>query len=290
MTQHIAKKHSEKQRDLKPNTDLEVGKELPFVYGNLPRGMLLEPLEDADPYYKNKNTFMVLNKSRTIFRFNATWCTFSPFSSTRRTAIKILVHPFFRLFILISVLTDCIFMSVTEMPKWGPILQDTLLGIYTFEILTKLIARGIWVEHFHFFGDPWNWLDFSVTLFEHITRYLALNSITILRISRNLRILKIIPLNQGLKSFVGILIHCLKKLTGVISLTLFFLSVFSLIGMGLFMGNLKHKCLRWPQENETATLHNRTENPYYSRGKTHLPSMLKKLKFFLANKQPSQKR
>jgi len=134
MTQHIAKKHSEKQRDLKPNTDLEVGKELPFVYGNLPRGMLLEPLEDADPYYKNKNTFMVLNKSRTIFRFNATWCTFSPFSSTRRTAIKILVHPFFRLFILISVLTDCIFMSVTEMPKWGPILQDTLLGIYTFEI------------------------------------------------------------------------------------------------------------------------------------------------------------
>ncbi|XP_032264871.1 sodium channel protein type 7 subunit alpha isoform X1 [Phoca vitulina] len=265
MTQHIAKKHSEKQRDLKPNTDLEVGKELPFVYGNLPRGMLLEPLEDADPYYKNKNTFMVLNKSRTIFRFNATWCTFSPFSSTRRTAIKILVHPFFRLFILISVLTDCIFMSVTEMPKWGPILQDTLLGIYTFEILTKLIARGIWVEHFYFFGDPWNWLDFSVTLFEHITRYLALNSITILRISRNLRILKIIPLNQGLKSFVGILIHCLKKLTGVISLTLFFLSVFSLIGMGLFMGNLKHKCLRWPQENETATLHNRTENPYYSR-------------------------
>ncbi|XP_064442713.1 sodium channel protein type 7 subunit alpha isoform X1 [Mirounga angustirostris] len=265
MKQHTAKKHSEKQRDLKPNADLEVGKELPFVYGNLPRGMLLEPLEDADPYYKNKNTFMVLNKSRTIFRFNATWCTFSPFSSTRRIAIKILVHPFFRLFILISVLTDCIFMSVTEMPKWGPILQNTLLGIYTFEILIKLIARGIWVEPFYFFGDPWNWLDFSVTLFEHITRYLALNSITIFRISRNLRILKIIPLNQGLKSLVGILIHCLKKLTGVISLTLFFLSVFSLIGMGLFMGNLKHKCLRWPQENETATLHNRTENPYYTR-------------------------
>ncbi|XP_077739557.1 sodium channel protein type 7 subunit alpha isoform X2 [Canis aureus] len=265
MKQHIAKKHSEEQRDLTPNTDLEVGKELPFAYGNLPQGMVLEPLEDVDPYYKNKNTFMVLNKSRTIFRFNATWCTFSPFSSTRRTTIKILVHPFFRLFILISVLIDCIFMSMTEMPKWGPVLQNTLLGIYTFEILIKLIARGIWVEPFYFFGDPWNWLDFSVTLFEHITRYLPLYFIPIFRISRNLRILKIIPLNQGLRSFVGILIHCLKKLTGVITLTLFFLSVFSLIGMGLFMGNLKHKCLRWPQENETATLHNKTGNPYYIR-------------------------
>ncbi|XP_059251471.1 sodium channel protein type 7 subunit alpha [Mustela nigripes] len=266
MKQHIAKKHSEDQRDLKPNTDLEVGKELPFVYGNLSPGMVLEPLEDVDPYYKNKNTFMVLNKSRTIFRFSATWCTLSPFNSARRTTIKILVHPFFRLFILISVLIDCIFMSMTEMPKWGPAIQNILLGIYTFEILVKLIARGIWAEPFYFFGDPWNWLDFSVTLFEHITRYLLLGSNTIIfSISRNLRILKIIPLNQGLKSFTGILIHCLKKLTGVISLTLFFLTVFSLIGMGLFMGNLKHKCLRWPQENETSTLHNRTENPYYMR-------------------------
>ncbi|EFB19889.1 hypothetical protein PANDA_013070, partial [Ailuropoda melanoleuca] len=279
MKQHIAKKHTEEQRDLKPNTDLEVGKELPFVYGNLPGGMVLEPLEDVDPFYKNKNTFMVLNKSRTIFRFNATWCTFSPFNPIRRTTIKILVHPYpfllaldctnikcnYSTQILLHVLIDCIFMSLTEMPKWGPALQNTLLGIYTFEILIKLIARGIWVEPFYFFGDPWNWLDFGVTLFEHIARYLILNSITIFIISRNLRILKIIPLNQGLKSFAGILIHCLKKLTGVISLTLFFLSVFSLIGMGLFMGNLKHKCLRWPQENETATLHNRTGNPYYIR-------------------------
>uniref|UniRef100_A0A4W2IBJ2 Sodium channel protein n=1 Tax=Bos indicus x Bos taurus TaxID=30522 RepID=A0A4W2IBJ2_BOBOX len=156
-------------------------------------------------------------------------------------------------------------MSMTDLPKWGPALQNTLLGIYTFEILVKLIARGIWAGPFYFFGDSWNWLDFSVTLFEHISRYSPLNFISVCRIMRNLRILKIIPLNQGLKSFVAILIHCLKKLTVVIILTLFFLSVFSLIGMGLFMGNLKHKCLRWPQENETDMLNNRTGNPYYIR-------------------------
>nr|XP_036851965.1 sodium channel protein type 7 subunit alpha isoform X1 [Manis javanica]XP_036851966.1 sodium channel protein type 7 subunit alpha isoform X1 [Manis javanica] len=267
MKQHIAKKRSEEhqEEDLKPNTDLEVGKELPFVYGNLPQGMVSEPLEDVDPYYKDKNTFMILNKERTIFRFNASWYTFSPFSSIRRTAIKILVHPFFQMLILISVLIDCIFMVMTNLSNWEPVLQNTLLGIYTFEILVKLIARGIWAGPFYFFGDPWNWLDFSVTLFEHITRYSSLNFIPIFRIIRNLRILKIIPLNQGMKSFAGILIHCLRKLTGVTILTLFFLSLFSLIGMGLFMGNLKHKCLRWPQENETEALHNRTGNPYYIR-------------------------
>lgn len=55
MKQHIAKKDSDEHQDLKPNADLEVGKELPFVYGNLPRGMVSEPLEDVDPYYRNKN-------------------------------------------------------------------------------------------------------------------------------------------------------------------------------------------------------------------------------------------
>lgn len=35
------------------------------------------------------------------------------------------------------------------------------------------------------------------------------------------------------------------------------------------MGNLKHKCLWWPQENENETLYNRTGNPYYIRGKNH---------------------
>ncbi|PNJ28034.1 SCN7A isoform 2, partial [Pongo abelii] len=268
--QHIAKTHNEEheEEDLKPNPDLEVGKELPFIYGNISHGMVSEPLEDVDPYYyKKTNTFIVLNKNRTIFRFNAAsiLCTLSPFNCIRRTTIKVLVHPFFRLFILISVLIDCIFMSLTNLPKWRPVLENTLLGIYTFEILVKLFARGVWAGSFSFLGDPWNWLDFSITVFEVIIRYSPLDFIPMLQTARTLRILKIIPLNQGLKSLVGVLIHCLKKLIGVIILTLFFLSIFSLIGMGFFMGNLKHKCFRWPQENENETLHNRTGNPYYIR-------------------------
>nr|XP_003405861.2 sodium channel protein type 7 subunit alpha [Loxodonta africana] len=269
MKERIAKKHSEdnEAEDLQPSIDLEVGRELPFAYGNLSPGMVSAPLEDVDPYYKNKNTFIVLNKKRTVFRFNATsaWCTLSPFDCFRRTIIKVLVHPFFRMLILISVLTDCIFMTMTNFADWRALLENALLGIYTFEILVKLIARGIWAGPFSFIGDPWNWLDFSVTLFEFIIRYSLPGFASILNTARTLRILKTIPLNQGLKSLVGILNRCVKKLIGVITLTLLFLSIFSLIGMGLFMGNLKHKCLRWPQENENKTLHNRTGNPHYIR-------------------------
>lgn len=38
----------------KPNSDLETGKSLPFIYGDIPRGMVATPLEDLDPFYANK--------------------------------------------------------------------------------------------------------------------------------------------------------------------------------------------------------------------------------------------
>ncbi|XP_064370940.1 sodium channel protein type 2 subunit alpha-like [Dromaius novaehollandiae] len=38
----------------KPNSDLEAGKTLPFIYGDIPPGMVSEPLEDLDPYYINQ--------------------------------------------------------------------------------------------------------------------------------------------------------------------------------------------------------------------------------------------
>lgn len=37
----------------KPNSDLEAGKSLPFIYGDIPSGMVATPLEDLDPFYMN---------------------------------------------------------------------------------------------------------------------------------------------------------------------------------------------------------------------------------------------
>lgn len=79
MEQRIAKKHNEEQEgDLKPNTDLEVGKELPLIYGNLPKGMVSEPLEDVDPYYQNKNV-----------RISGTYCDHICFSDMQKNVIEI---------------------------------------------------------------------------------------------------------------------------------------------------------------------------------------------------------
>lgn len=50
--------------------------------------------------------------------------------------------------------------------------------------------------------------------------------------------------SPGLKTIVGALIQSVKKLADVMVLTVFCLSVFALIGLQLFMGNLRHKCVR----------------------------------------------
>lgn len=55
-----------------------------------------------------------------------------------------------------------------------------------------------------------------------------------------------------MKTIVGALIQSVKKLSDVMILTVFCLSVFALIGLQLFMGNLKNKCLLWPSKNSTS--------------------------------------
>ncbi|KAI4824484.1 hypothetical protein KUCAC02_012990 [Chaenocephalus aceratus] len=37
----------------RPNTDLEAGRSLPYIYGDIPKGLVAVPLEDLDPYYLN---------------------------------------------------------------------------------------------------------------------------------------------------------------------------------------------------------------------------------------------
>uniref|UniRef100_A0A8C1MW87 Sodium channel protein n=1 Tax=Cyprinus carpio TaxID=7962 RepID=A0A8C1MW87_CYPCA len=239
----------------KPNSDLEAGKSLPFIYGDLPSEFVSVPLEDLDTYYSNQKTFIVLNRGKAIFRFNATPALYilSPFNPLRRISIKVLVFV-----IMCTILTNCTFMTLSNPPDWAKNVEYTFTGIYTFESLIKILARGFCVGKFTFLRDPWNWLDFSVILMAYVTEFVNLGNVSALRTFRVLRALKTISVIPGLKTIVGALIQSVKKLSDVMILTVFCLSVFALIGLQLFMGNLRQKCVKMPEvnvtENLTATL------------------------------------
>uniref|UniRef100_A0A3Q1FPC8 Ion transport domain-containing protein n=1 Tax=Acanthochromis polyacanthus TaxID=80966 RepID=A0A3Q1FPC8_9TELE len=153
IAQEEARRHKHYQEDLgdveipRPRPDLEAGKQLPRIFADIPSHLVGVPLEDIDPYYfRDHRTFIVLNKGKAIFRFSATSA----------------LYVFSPLFIMCTILTNCCFMAMSEPAYWAKYLEYTFTGIYTFESLIKILARGFCVGPFTFLRDPWNWLDFSV--------------------------------------------------------------------------------------------------------------------------------
>ncbi|NWZ83319.1 SCN5A protein, partial [Poecile atricapillus] len=256
-------KPKEKSR---PQLDLKAFQKLPALYGNPPPELIGEPLEDLDPYYKDHKVFIVLNKQKTIYRFTATralWI-FSPFHPIRRRAIKILSEPL-----------ELGANIVPSLWLFSPLLRFTFTGIYTFESLIKILATGFCLNEFTFLRDPWNWLDFTVIVMAYVGAFSDLGSVSVLRTFRVLRALKTISVVPGLKIIVGALIQSVKKLADVMILTVFCLSVFALIGLQIFKGNLRQKCIR-----NTTEFCNKTWESYEKFLKVNQNSYIK-LKFSL---------
>ncbi|NXN64270.1 SCN5A protein, partial [Himantopus himantopus] len=249
----------------RPQLDLKAFQKLPALYGNPPPELIGEPLEDLDPYYKDRKIFIVLNKKKTIFRFTATralWIL-SPFHPIRRTAIKILVHSY--PFTVNSLTVSLPLIANIAIFRWhfSPVHRFTFTGIYTFESLIKILARGFCLNEFTFLRDPWNWLDFSVIIMAYVGAFSNLGSVSVLRTFRVLRALKTISVIPGLKIIVGALIQSVKKLANVMILTVFCLSVFALVGLQLFKGNLRQKCVRNSTEiSEMVSFLNKTWESY----------------------------
>uniref|UniRef100_A0A669R160 Sodium channel protein n=1 Tax=Phasianus colchicus TaxID=9054 RepID=A0A669R160_PHACC len=231
-----------------PQLDLKTYKKLPSLYGDVPVELIGEPLEDLDPYYSDHRTFMVINKRRTIFRFTATpaLCILGPFNPIRKAAIKRIFLSLFTLFvgfITLTVILNCASMAINKPPPEMNTIENIFTAIYTGEILIKVLARGLVWNEFTFLRDPWNILDFAVLVATYVSIFKTSGNVSALRTFRVLRTLKAISVIPGLKVIVNSLIESVKKLTDVLILTVFCLSIFALIGLQLFMGNLKYKCI-----------------------------------------------
>ncbi|KAJ8309556.1 hypothetical protein KUTeg_014430 [Tegillarca granosa] len=158
-------------------------------------------------------------------------------------------------------------MALTKIPDELIFIEDVFTAVYTVEMLVKVIARGFILKPFTYLRDPWNWLDFTVILLaifhlfydslirieafqvEYVTKFVELGNLSALRTFRVLRALKTVAVIPGLKTIVGALLEAVRRLRDVGILTVFMLSIFALVGMQLYMGALRHKCVL--QVNDT---------------------------------------
>ncbi|CAH2049421.1 unnamed protein product, partial [Iphiclides podalirius] len=240
-----------------PDATLEQGLPLPVrMQGSFPLELASTPLEDIDPFYHNQTTFVVISKGKDIFRFSATdalWIL-DPFNPIRRVAIYILVHPLFSLFIITTILVNCILMIMPTTPTVEST-EVIFTGIYTFESAVKVMARGFILQPFTYLRDAWNWLDFVVIALAYVTMGIDLGNLAALRTFRVLRALKTVAIVPGLKTIVGAVIESVKNLRDVIILTMFSLSVFALMGLQIYMGVLTQKCIKvFPEDGSWGNL------------------------------------
>ncbi|KAL4238010.1 hypothetical protein ACF0H5_002721 [Mactra antiquata] len=277
--------HGHSEEPLKPNLKLAVGKKLPpkledyFLPEHVGR-----PLEDIDEFYQNKKTFCVIGKDKNIYRFSATKGFFllSPFNIIRRLALYILVHPYpfltgiiylFRyivntfLYIVLDlsyslcteITSSCLclklhnnFVQLRRIKQPTPFFRNVFTAIYTVESLVKMTARGFVLQPFTYLRDPWNWLDFGVIAIAYLTTMVdSLGNLSALRTFRVLRALKTVAVVPGLKTIVGALLEAVIRLRDVGILTSFVLSIFALVGMQLYSGRLRNKCVFDMGDNAT---------------------------------------
>ncbi|CAF3236407.1 unnamed protein product [Rotaria socialis] len=227
----------------KPNKELAVGQTLPrILQTKFPAELIGKPIEEIDWYYRTEYVFVVVNRNKTIFRFSSTPACFlfSPFNCLRRLAIRILTHSLFSTFVMLTILTNCIFMTLKNVPETN---EYVFTIIYTLEALAKCVARGFILKKFTFLRDPWNWLDFIVITLAYITFFVNLGNVSVLRTFRVLRALKTVAVVPGLKTIVDALIQSLICLRDVTVLSSFILSIFALVGLQLYMGVLRQKCV-----------------------------------------------
>ena len=80
----------------------------------------------------------------------------------------------------------------------------------------------------------------------------------------------------GLKTIVGALMEAVRRLRDVMILTVFVLSIFALVGLQLYQGSLRQKCVVQPPARMNASqLHAFNENPSKRRSPLYVDSKLR---------------
>ncbi|XP_066927937.1 sodium channel protein 1 brain-like isoform X5 [Clytia hemisphaerica] len=213
-------------------------------YINVPNCMLGQPLKDFDS--GQENTFVVVNKKfgkQVVYRFckeKSLWL-FGTQNPLRKVNIYIFTHQYFEIFILLTIAVNCVFMALSDPPE---LMEFIFAAIYTLEMIIKILAKGFVMHKYSYLRNSWNWLDFVVVVLGYVTMTPWVNNLDGFRTFRVLRALKTISTVKGLKAMVNTLLKSMKMMTDVIILTLFFISIFALIGLQLFPGQLRSRCVK----------------------------------------------
>jgi len=141
----------------------------------------------------------------------------------------------FEVFIVIVILVNSFLIGVETYVITPTILfiQHFILGIFTFEIIVRFIARD---NTKSFFKSGWNIFDLTLVLISYIPESLFEGSSTIMvvRILRVFRVLRLLRTSDEIKLIIAVLTKSFSALFYNAVFFFIFLYLFSIIGVSMF--------------------------------------------------------
>ncbi len=148
---------------------------------------------------------------------------------------KLNANKWFEIFIIGVILANCVLIGVETYGHhhWIKIVQSVILGIFTFEIVTRMIAARSFKE---FFASGWNNFDLLLVLISYVPESLFSNVslVMVLRVLRVFRVLRLLRTSPEIKLIVSVLTKSFSALFYNGIFFFIFLYLFSIIGVSVF--------------------------------------------------------
>lgn len=141
--------------------------------------------------------------------------------------------PAFQRTVIAVITLNAITLGLETMPEFGSryptvfvVVDRTIIGLFVVELLLRISAYGR-----VFFRDPWHWFDVIVVALALVP---ASESMSILRLFRFLRVLRLISVVPGMRRVVTALFTAIPGLASILVLLLLSLYMAAVIGERLF--------------------------------------------------------
>eukprot|EP00759_Apiculatamorpha_spiralis_P019666 PhF_6_TR25502/c0_g1_i2/m.35543 len=168
---------------------------------------------------------------------------------------------------IIVILANCVFLALDDpttsvQERYQEIADICFVVLFTFECVCKVIGRGFVFHPFAYLRDNWNRLDFLIVILSYLQfvgQVDQLKAIKTLRVLRPLRSINGIP---GLKAIVTVLIRSFAQLANVLGLAVFAFLIFGILGVQLWGGEMKFRCMMQNATTNTWSLYS-PDNPLF---------------------------
>ncbi|KAJ7992826.1 hypothetical protein DPEC_G00266050 [Dallia pectoralis] len=174
---------------------------------------------------------------------------FKPDNTIRRACHYVVNLRYFEMCILLVIAASSIALAaedpVSATSDWNKVLRYfdyVFTGVFTFEMIIKMIDQGLILHDSSYFRDLWNILDFIVVVGALVAFALTNNkgrdikTIKSLRVLRVLRPLKTIKRLPKLKAVFDCVVTSLKNVFNILIVYKLFMFIFAVIAVQLFKG------------------------------------------------------